>query len=228
MKAKRIFTLLASIASLFFSGCSVAILNNTPETLPRSASGLYTLSARVALTDALVNRDSLETYVVIDGKTHRMQPHPDGGGFYEYEYSLPANRSEALYYFEMQYQLLRDNTPDEIQKAQTEVQTLRVLAPQAASNNKNSAFLRVIPSSIDLRSGQGQAIAFELAQPAPAGGLPIRVTTDVPQSVIMPEARFPAGARTLSLSLQGDAPGFGKLFVQTPDQAEIVIPIRVR
>ena len=66
MKAKRIFTLLASIASLFLSGCSVAILNTTPETLPRSASGLYTLSARVVLTDALVNRDSLETYVVID------------------------------------------------------------------------------------------------------------------------------------------------------------------
>ena len=140
MKAKRIFTLLASIASLFLSGCSVAILNTTPETLPRSASGLYTLSARVALTDALVNRDSLETYVVIDGKTHRMQPHPDGGGFYEYEYNLPANRSEALYYFQMQYQLLRDNTPDDIQKAQTELQTLRVVAPDPATSSTNGLY----------------------------------------------------------------------------------------
>jgi hypothetical protein len=228
MKAKRIFSLIASIASLFLSGCSVAILNTTPESLPRSASGLYTLSARVALTDSLVNRNSLQTFVVIDGKTHRMQPHPDGGGFYEYEYSLPASRSEALYYFEMQYRLLKDNTPDEIQKAQTELKTLRILAPNPTTSVAEGVALRVIPSSIDLRSGQPQALVFELPQNAPAGGLPIRVTTNVPQCVIMPEVFIPAGARTTSVSLRGDAPGSGKLYIQAPGQAEIVIPIRVR
>jgi hypothetical protein len=44
----------------------------------------------------------------------------------------------------------------------------------------------------------------------------------------MPEVFIPAGARTTSVSLRGDAPGSGKLYIQAPGQAEIVIPIRVR
>lgn len=228
MKAKRIFSLISLIAALFLSACSVAILSTTPETLPRSASGLYTLSARVALTDPLVNRDSLQTFVVIDGEAHRMTPHPDGGGFYEYEYSLPANRSGARYYFEMQYQLHKDNTPDQIQKAQTSLNTLRIVAPNATASVSKNNSLRVIPASIDLRSGQRQALAFELTQPAPYSGSTILVTTDIPQSIIMPKVLIPPGARTASISVQGDAPGMGKLFIQAPDQKEIVIPIRVR
>ncbi|NCG08566.1 MAG: hypothetical protein GWO81_03200 [Verrucomicrobia bacterium] len=228
MKAKRIFSLLSSTLALFLSGCSVAILNTTPETLPRSASGLYTLSARVALTDSLVNRTSLETFVVIDGETHRMMPHPDGGGFYEYVYSLPASRSQTRYYFEMQYQLHKDNTPDKNQKAQTSLNTLRIVAPNPTSSASHNNILRVIPSSIDLRSGQRQALVFELTQPAPSGGFPILVTTDIPQSIIMPKVFIPAGARTASISVQGDRPGAGKLFIQATSQKEIVIPVRVR
>ncbi len=228
MKAKRIFPFFSLITALFLSGCSVAILNTTPETVPRSASGLYTLSARVALTDSLVNRNSVQTFVVIDGETHRMTPHPDGGGFYEYEYSLPVSRSKARYYFEMQYQLHKDNTPNKIQKAQTSLNTLSVTAPDSVMRALDNNTLRVIPSSIDLRSGQRQALAFELSQSAPSVGLPIQVTTDVSQSVIMPEVFIPAGVRTASISVQGDAPGAGKLYIQAPGQAEIVLPIRVR
>ncbi|CAI8263939.1 MAG: Uncharacterised protein [Opitutia bacterium UBA7350] len=210
------------------SGCSVAILNTTSETMPRSASGSYTLSARVALTDALVDRDSIAPYIVIDGETYPMKPHPYGGGFYQYQYNLPAKRSKALFYYELHFRYLKDHTPDVIKKEYTELSTLSVVDTELTLEASNITTLRIIPASIDLGTRERQAVIFELPQPAPEGGIPIKVTTDVPHSIIMPEVFISAGTRTTSVTLQGNRLRKGKLFIQAPGLEEIKVPVRVR
>jgi hypothetical protein len=64
--------------------------------------------------------------------------------------------------------------------------------------------------------------------PAPSGGLYLNVTTDIPNSVIMPEVIIPEAARTVSISIQGGEPGTGSLYVQGAGMNELVIPITVQ
>ncbi len=86
----------------------------------------------------------------------------------------------------------------------------------------------VIPTSITLNSGQRQILAFAIDNPAPSGGLYFNVTTDIPNSVIMPEVIIPEGARTVNVTMQGGQKGNGSLFIQTPGTSELVIPVTVR
>jgi hypothetical protein len=88
--------------------------------------------------------------------------------------------------------------------------------------------LRVIPASLLLEQGQRQALAFAMDHPAPSGGLYLNVTTDIPNSVIMPEVIIPEAARTVSISIQGGEPGTGSLYVQGAGMNELVIPITVQ
>jgi hypothetical protein len=88
--------------------------------------------------------------------------------------------------------------------------------------------LRVVPSELDMQTGQNQALLFQLENPAPNGGQHIEVTTDIPNSVIMPEVVIAAGQRTVSITLQAGVSGIGKLYIQAPGMREIVIPISVQ
>ena len=54
-----------------------------------------------------------------------------------------------------------------------------------------------------------------LAQPAPAGGLFIDVTTDVPDSVVMPVVMVPANQTSVTVPIQGGKPGSGSLFFRS-------------
>lgn len=74
---------------------------------------------------------------------------------------------------------------------------------------------QVTPSSLVLRSGEQQALTFTIPQPAPAGGMLIDVTTDVPDSVVMPEALVPAGTSSVTIPVQGGKPGSGSLFFRS-------------
>jgi len=74
---------------------------------------------------------------------------------------------------------------------------------------------QVTPASLFLRSGEQQALTFTIPQPAPAGGMLIDVTTDVPDSVVMPEALVPAGASSVTIPVQGGKPGSGSLFFRS-------------
>jgi hypothetical protein len=73
----------------------------------------------------------------------------------------------------------------------------------------------VFPTLLHLRSGEHQALTFTLPQPAPAGGMLIDVTTDVPQSVIMPEVIVPAGQTSVTVPVQGGRPGSGSLYFKS-------------
>ncbi|MEM0965750.1 MAG: cell surface protein [Verrucomicrobiota bacterium] len=89
------------------------------------------------------------------------------------------------------------------------------------------SLLKVAPISLTLASGETGILVFSVDFDAPAGGLAIRVTTDVPASVIMPEVIIPAGSRSVSVVVEGGVPGDGALFADVPGMKELTIPITV-
>lgn len=84
----------------------------------------------------------------------------------------------------------------------------------------------VSPESLTLRSGEQQALTFTIPQPAAAGGTLIEVTTDVPQSIVMPEVIIPAGQTSVTIPIQGGRPGSGSLFFKS-SAGESSIPVTV-
>lgn len=91
----------------------------------------------------------------------------------------------------------------------------------------DAANITVIPETLTLRVGSSRALTFDIDSPAPPGGLGVQVTTDIPESVIMPEVIIPAGQRTVSVQVQGGAVGAGNLYVSIAGQSEIVVPVVV-
>lgn len=87
--------------------------------------------------------------------------------------------------------------------------------------------LIVTPSALTLRSGERQQLTFTLPYPAPAGGTLLDVTTDVPDSVIMPEVIVPQGQTFVSVSVEGGKPGNGSLFLRGYGSGELTIPVTV-
>lgn len=86
----------------------------------------------------------------------------------------------------------------------------------------------VSPSSLTLRSGEQQTLTFSLPYPAPEGGLLLDVTTDVPESVIMPEVVVPAGQSSVSVTVQGGRKGSGNLFLKGFGDGQLTVPITVQ
>lgn len=80
---------------------------------------------------------------------------------------------------------------------------------------------------LQLISGQDVYIEFEIETPAPKGGLPIEVSTDIPNSLIMPEVLIPEGATQVSVLVRGDDPASGSLFLQAPGYNERSVALRV-
>lgn len=74
---------------------------------------------------------------------------------------------------------------------------------------------QVSPSALFIRSGEQQAVTFTIPTAAPAGGMLIDVTTDVPESVVMPEVIVPAGQMSVTLPVQGGKAGVGSLFFRS-------------
>ncbi len=91
----------------------------------------------------------------------------------------------------------------------------------------DSSSLAVSPTSLALRSGESQSLTFTVPNMAPPGGLLLDVTTDAPESVIMPEVVVPAGQTTVTISVQGGKPGSGSLFLKGYGSGEVTIPITV-
>ncbi|MCB1105535.1 MAG: IPT/TIG domain-containing protein [Cephaloticoccus sp.] len=91
----------------------------------------------------------------------------------------------------------------------------------------DSSALSVMPSALTLRPGSMQPLTFSVPNPAPAGGLLLDVTTDVPESVIMPEVIVPAGETSVTVDVQGGRPGSGSLFLKGYETGEVTIPVTV-
>lgn len=87
--------------------------------------------------------------------------------------------------------------------------------------------LSVLPNRLDLKSGERKILAFVLEHPAPPEGLEILATTDIPQSIIMPEVFIPAEARTINIPVIGGEAGSGRLYIKGRGLPEIEIAISV-
>ena len=89
--------------------------------------------------------------------------------------------------------------------------------------------VEVSPASLSLRSGEVQNLTFTLPYVASAGGLLLDVTTDVPESMIMPEVVVPAGQSSVSVPVQGGKKGSGNLSLKGyGSSGEILVPVTVQ
>ncbi len=113
-------------------------------------------------------------------------------------------------------------------------QNYQVLLSSASGNSPVGTFridssnLTVTPSALVLRTGETQTLTFTIPNHAPAGGLLLDLTTDIPESVIMAEVVVPAGQTTVTVSVQGGVPGVGNLFLQGYGAGEVTIPVTVQ
>jgi len=53
------------------------------------------------------------------------------------------------------------------------------------------------------------------------------VTTDIPESVIMPEVVVPEGQTSAVVTVQGGKPGTGSLFLKGYGNGEVSVPVTV-
>ena len=91
----------------------------------------------------------------------------------------------------------------------------------------DESVLGVVPSSLEIKSGDSATLLFKIDFEAPDKGLPIDVRTDISKSVIMPEAIITKGNKTVNIPIRGGAPGEGKLVITAPGYQPVEVPIRV-
>ena len=91
----------------------------------------------------------------------------------------------------------------------------------------DESVLGVVPSSLEIKSGDSATLLFKIDFEAPESGLAIDVKTNVPNSVIMPEAIISQGNKTVNIPIRGGEPGEGKLVVTAPGYQPVEVPIRV-
>jgi hypothetical protein len=91
----------------------------------------------------------------------------------------------------------------------------------------DASTVSITPSSLTLRTGQRESLTFTLPNAAPAGGTLLDVTTDVPDSVIMPEVIVPQGQTSVTVTIEGGKPGTGSLFLKGYGSGEVTVPVAV-
>ncbi|MEO7412689.1 MAG: IPT/TIG domain-containing protein [Opitutaceae bacterium] len=87
--------------------------------------------------------------------------------------------------------------------------------------------ITVSPTSLSLRAGENQTLTFSVPNMAPAGGLLLDITTDAPESIIMPEVIVPQGQMTTTVTVTGGRAGSGNLFLKGYGAGEVTIPVSV-
>jgi hypothetical protein len=297
-RAKSLLLALSALVGLVsLTGCNHAITNLTPSVLAENPSQIYTISTRVKPDAPEVVPGSLLVRIIIDGQSFEMKKSALGRDIYEFEYQLPAGRSEIAYYFLINYKyvhqgvvsareefsaVVRSNivgryvlslettrgpvgarisvlgrgftaqdtvtfdgtsartvydSPTSISFFVPAVDSGRNYKVEIAGANGTSLVgtfrvdptaLSVSPASLDLTRGQVQELTFTLTTPAPTGGLLLDVTTDAPDSVIMPEVVVPAGATSATVGVTGGKPGAGSLFLKGFGEGEIAVPVTVK
>ncbi len=287
----------ASVGLFFLTGCDVGITNLTPNTLPENPSQIYTITTRVKPKAANVIPSSIVVRIIIDGQSFNMRKGTLGRDIYEFDYQLPAGRSEIAYYFLVNYKFenqgiivpreeftdvirskivgryvlsLETNrgpvgarvsvlgrgftaqdtvtfdgtsartvydSPNSLSFFVPAVEAGRNYKVEIAGANGTSAVgtfrvdttaLSVTPAELNLDRGQTQTLTFTLPNPAPTGGLLLDITTDAPDSVIMPEVVVPAGSTSATIEVKGGKPGSGSLFLKGFGSGEITVPVTVK
>jgi hypothetical protein len=91
----------------------------------------------------------------------------------------------------------------------------------------DAAVLHPSHPDIQLACGDRMTLGVKVDFDAPAGGIPIRITTDVPQSLIIDPVTVPAGARSVTFPILAAQAGRGELYLEAPGFAECVLPVTV-
>ena len=109
----------------------------------------------------------------------------------------------------------------------------RVMLGSAAGNSPvgtlriDPSSLAVSPSSLALRTGDRATLTFSIPNAAAPGGTLLDITTDVPESVIMPEVIVPQGQTSVTITVEGGKPGTGSLFLKGFGTGEVTVPVNV-
>jgi hypothetical protein len=85
----------------------------------------------------------------------------------------------------------------------------------------------VAPANLAMTPGEKQNLTFTLSNPAPEGGILLDVTTDVPESVIMPEVLVPQGETSVTVTVEAGRPGNGSLFLKGYGSGDVSVPVAV-
>jgi hypothetical protein len=98
---------------------------------------------------------------------------------------------------------------------------------QIGAFHVDNADLKVTPTSIEVASGSTTTMTFDMGLPAPEGGLPVSVLTDVPGSVVMPDVVIPAGQSNVTINISGGTVGSGSLHISSPGFSQLVVPVKI-
>lgn len=280
---------------LSLAGCSQTLINVTPRIAQRNPSNMYRFTTRCNVVPEKVIPDTFQLDLIIDGERHPLQKETLTPGFYFYDHAMNADRTNAKYYFELNYQQNnRGKLRNYVVKtplSEFEIQErccfcldnergpigaeMRVLGRGFSEGDRvilgeyntctsyvsenvlsfqippviagktypvytlcngdknfvgnllvdNSRF-SVDPKSLELSKGEKTDLLIETSC-ALNVDLYVNVTTDVPDSVIMPEVRIPAGESSVHVTIEGGEPGKGSLFIAAQGFDEIEVPIQV-
>ena len=92
----------------------------------------------------------------------------------------------------------------------------------------DSAVFTLQPDRLDLSVGERSMVIVRIPFAAPDGGLPISVTTDLADQIIMPEVVVPAGARSVNVQIEADAPGQGTLYFEANGFTTSRLPVSIQ
>jgi hypothetical protein len=91
------------------------------------------------------------------------------------------------------------------------------------------ASIIVSPAYLTLIRDGRVPLTFTIPTAAPAGGLLLDVTTDIPASVIMPEVIIKEGQNSVTINVRGGSPGVGNLFLKGyGPTGETTVPVVVQ
>lgn len=136
-RSRRLLALVsASVALWLLSGCqTMTITNMTPDNVPANPSQIYTITATFKPASFSIDATTIRPRIVIDGQIYPMTKSA-AADLWEFDYQLPAGRTNASYYFIVAY-LGKDAPPSAIpSEVHSELQHMNiagryVLRPEA-------------------------------------------------------------------------------------------------
>lgn len=296
MKAKHISLAAALIFAAFPAACNHPVVNLNAPQVGENSSRIYTLFVNARLNEHNIIEGTTKAYIVIEGEEHEMTRAPYGDLIYQYDYHMPAGRSQAKYFFVVRYDekappLVKHRewkspetytlnimnryvsqmevtrgvvgsavpvvgrgfmetdsvviggvvAPTKVASANAMTFQVPALAPgdypvewhsgadvfQVGVFHVDMSNFTVSPSSVEVPSTSTTTFTLTMEQPAPEGGLPVAVLTDVPSSVIMDEVRIPGGQNNVVVTIRGGQMGAGNLRISSPGFNTITLPIKV-
>ncbi|MDR2576832.1 MAG: IPT/TIG domain-containing protein [Puniceicoccales bacterium] len=92
----------------------------------------------------------------------------------------------------------------------------------------DSGSISAVPRNVDLHVGERVNIVLTASAAAPEHGLPVDITTDIPDAICVEDTSIPRGRCSINFMVEGVAPAEGTFFVNVEGFRTLAIPICVR